>query len=131
MASKAPNHLKQGHEAERQACDYLQRQGLRLLDRNYRSPHGEIDLVMRHGPALVFIEVRYRKSSRYGLPQETVDARKQARIRATAEHYLLQTSRLSASPCRFDIVALSPGDRQITTGRDELALEWLQDAFGA
>jgi putative endonuclease len=85
---------------------------------------------MQHGTALVFVEVRYRKSSSHGLPQETVDARKQSRIRATAEHYLQHNSRLSARPCRFDIVALMPGMAQSSAGGGSPALDWLQDAFG-
>ena len=111
-----------GDTIERLACRHLERNGLSLIQRNYRCVHGEIDLVMRHADTLVFVEVRYRRDSSFGLPAETVDARKQARLRATAEHYLQRDKRASTRPCRFDIVAVShdpDGDR----------LEWLQNAF--
>jgi putative endonuclease len=115
------NH-ETGQAAESAACRHLEEQGLALIARNYRSPFGEIDLVMRDRHALVFVEVRQRRSERYGTPAETVDARKQARLRATAEHYLQQHPRESQNPCRFDIVAILDNPR----GR---RIEWLRNAF--
>lgn len=111
-----------GAAAEQRAAQHLEGAGLTLLARNYRSPHGEIDLVMAHGETVVFVEVRFRTNAGFGTPAETVDARKQARLRATAEHFLQHDRRASNRPCRFDIVAVSPapgGDR----------LEWLRNAF--
>lgn len=113
--------LADGQAAESLAADYLQRQGLAVLERNYRSLHGEIDLVCREGDTLVFVEVRYRSRSDYGTPAETVGAHKQARLRATAEHYLL-THRGSKSNGRFDIVAVSGN-------LADAMLEWLKNAF--
>src|SRR5690606_657756 len=95
-----------GADAERTAAAHLARAGLRLLARNYRGPRGEIDLVMREGATLVFVEVRYRSRSDYGHASETVDRRKQARLRATAEHFLQHRTRCPG-PCRFDIVAVT------------------------
>ena len=117
----ASQRLK-GDAIERMACQHLERRGLTLIERNYRSPFGEIDLVMRDRETTVFVEVRYRQNTRFGLPAETVDARKQARLRATAEHYLQRDSRACNKPCRFDIVAVTqdPAGEQI---------EWLQTAF--
>lgn len=111
-----------GRAAEAFTCSYLQDRGLTLLARNYRSPFGEIDLIMRDGGILVFIEVRQRRSAEYGAPAETVDARKRARLRATAEHYLQHRPRESQKPCRFDIVAITDEPR----GQ---RIEWLRDAF--
>ena len=119
--ASSPKRLK-GDAIERLACRHLERQGLTLIERNYRSPFGEIDLVMQHQGALVFVEVRYRRHTRYGLPAETVDTRKQARLRATAEHYLQHDRRASNRPCRFDIVA-------VTENPDGERLDWLQNAF--
>lgn len=113
--------IADGQAAEALAAGYLEKQGLRLLERNYRSVHGEIDLVYRENSTLVFVEVRYRARSDYGTPAETVDSRKQARLRATAEHYLL-THRGSKSNGRFDIVAIS-GDLTAAT------IEWLKNVF--
>ena len=109
-----------GAQAEALACAHLERAGLRLLTRNYRCPQGEVDLVMDDRDTLVFVEVRYRRSDAFGTPAETVDRRKQARLRAAAGHYLLTHSADRA--CRFDVVAVSGCDARI---------EWLRDAFGA
>jgi putative endonuclease len=122
MSATRPPHLRQGEHAEQLACDHLAQHGLAMVARNYRSPHGEIDLIMQATDTLVFVEVRYRRDSAFGAPAETVDARKQARLRATAEHYLQRQAKGSKARCRFDIVAIS--------GHGEaLRLEWLQDAF--
>lgn len=72
---------------------------------------------MREGGTLVFVEVRYRGSSRYGTPAETVDGRKQRRLIAAAGHYLQANP--SVLPCRFDVVAISGQDR----------IEWIKNAF--
>lgn len=113
-----------GQQAEDLACRYLQEQGLQLVTRNYQCPCGEIDLIMVHKKTLVFVEVRYRKSTRFGGALESVDSRKQGKIIATAAHYLQHTPRAAHSPARFDVVLVAPGAAQ-----DEL--EWIADAFQA
>lgn len=92
--------------------------GLRLIGRNHRCRFGELDLVMRDGAVLVFVEVRYRRSTRFGGPAETVDPRKQRRLAAAAADYLQKHP--SMLPCRFDVVAISGGQDRI---------EWLKNAF--
>lgn len=119
--ARTPTHLRDGSAAERRAEEHLRRQGLRLVARNVRSPFGEIDLVMNHGPVLVFVEVRYRRRTGFGDPVETVDSRKQGRLRASAQYYLQQQIDRDR-PCRFDIVALS-GDPKNGT------ITWYQNAF--
>lgn len=111
-----------GASAEGRAAEFLEQSGLRIVARNYRSPHGEIDLIMEQGLTLVFVEVRFRGRDDFGTPVETIDRRKQSRLRATAEHYLQRDQRASKRPCRFDIVAISG-----LTGGDRL--EWIRDAF--
>ncbi len=106
-----------GAEKEILARTYLERQGLRPVARNYRCRLGEIDLVMRDADTLVFVEVRFRASTRFGSPAETVDRRKQRRLAATAEIYLQQHP--NALPCRFDVVAISGNDR----------IDWIRNAF--
>jgi putative endonuclease len=108
-----------GRDKERLAGDYLVRQGLRPVARNHRCRFGEIDIVMRDGDTLVFVEVRYRASPRFGTPAETVDARKQRRLTAAAADYL--RCHPSVLPCRFDVVAIGAQDQ----------IEWLKDAFSA
>jgi len=110
-----------GTAAESLACDYLRQSGLVLVTRNYHSPYGEIDLVMCNGETLIFSQVRYRQSSRFDTPAETVNPAKQAKIRATAEHYLQQQRKWARSPCRFDILAIE--------GSDSPQVHWLQNAF--
>jgi len=118
----APPHLAAGRQAEDDALTYLQSQGLRLVERNYRCRQGEIDLIMEEGPRLVFVEVRYRANPRYGSALESVHGRKRARLVAAASHYL--TTRHLDRPARFDVIGMSPeGDR--------LSLQWIQDAFSA
>lgn len=108
-----------GDDKERLARSYLERRGLSLLARNYRCRRGEIDLVMRECDTLVFVEVRFRASNRFGTPAETVDLRKQRRLAAAAAHYLQHHP--SPLPCRFDVLAVSGGDR----------IDWIRDAFQA
>ena len=113
-----------GRDAEKHACDYLRDHGLTLQARNYRSRHGEIDLVMNDGRSLVFIEVRYRRGSAFGSAAETVDRRKQARITACARHYLQTCPGATSRPCRFDVVAISGA-------ADAREIHWIRDAFPA
>jgi putative endonuclease len=113
---------KQGNAAENVACQYLETQGLTLVERNYRCRSGELDLVMRDGSYLVFVEVRCRRDKRYGMPAETVTKIKQKRLIRAATHYL-QYHHLDV-PCRFDIIA-------VTQVNGKLRLEWIQNAFQA
>lgn len=108
--------LAAGRGAEDAALAHLRRSGLTLLERNYRMRRGEIDLVMRDGDTLVFVEVRYRSGTSHGAAAETVDRRKRARLIAAAQSYLQQNRWRQA--CRFDVVALQ-GTR----------LDWMRDAF--
>lgn len=114
------SHLKAGADAEAAAHGFLERQGLTLLARNYQCRYGEIDLIMRDDRELVFVEVRYRKHSHFGMAAETVTPQKQSRLRATAAYYLQQTGSQD-TPCRFDIIAFNGG--QITNP------DWLRNAF--
>lgn len=107
-----------GQEMEERACGFLQSHGLDLIERNYRTRRGEIDLVMRDGGQLVFVEVRFRASQRFGGALASVDGRKQARLIAAARHYML--ARNYQGQARFDVVALE-GTEQV---------QWIRDAFG-
>lgn len=114
------SRVAQGKAYEDLACRYLQQQGLRLLERNFRCRGGELDLIMREREFLVFVEVRSRRSTRYGSAAETVTLRKQRRLARAAALYL-QRYRIDA-PCRFDIVA-------IDTSHPEPLLRWIKNAF--
>jgi putative endonuclease len=93
-----------GRLGEQEAVRLLRPRGYRVLQRNYRTPFGEIDLIARQGGTLCFIEVKSRRSLRLGTPQESVTSRKQQHLRRAAECYLL--GHPHPGPCRFDVVAL-------------------------
>jgi len=112
--------MKAGERAERIAAEYLQHKGLTLIESRYRCRWGEIDLILRDRGTLVFAEVRLRHSGTFGGAAYSVDRRKQARIVATARHYLARTKE---APCRFDVVLLE----RIEPPR----IEWIRDAFSA
>jgi putative endonuclease len=95
-----------GSLGESLAAEVLRQNGYRLLARNVRTPLGEIDLIARHGEALVFIEVKMRRSLRFGSPAEAVTGSKQRRLRRAAEYYLLKQP-VAAAQIRFDIVAIT------------------------
>ena len=97
------NTKKVGDSGEAFAAEYLAGKGLSILERNYRTPMGEIDLIAQDGRVLVFIEVKTRKSARYGRPASAVGLEKQRRIVRAAVWY---TSKRQGElpPCRFDVV---------------------------
>ncbi len=98
---------QRGLDAEQHAAAYLQDQGLELITRNYHAPCGEIDIIMRDGAILVFVEVRHRAREHFCRATETIDAGKQQRLRATAEHYMQQHAVTADADCRFDVITLT------------------------
>ncbi len=119
---QSPSTKQLGDQAEDLALSHLQRAGLRLLERNYRTPGrggGEIDLIMRAPDGTcVFVEVRARASSSHGGAAASISPTKQKRIVFAARHYLLRLRTLP--PCRFDVVAVQADH-----------IEWLAGAFDA
>lgn len=113
------------HWSEGLAAAYLQYHGLALLSRNYRCRQGEIDLVMRDTAnathVTVFVEVRYRRGTLHGRPEETISVAKQKKIILTAGHYL-QTKSNSYAAARFDVIA-------ITQPNYLPHIIWIKDAF--
>lgn len=112
------NKRQTGAQYERVAAAYLEKQGYRILERNFRCRQGEIDLIALDGAYLVFIEVKFRKDSSMGVGSEAVDGKKQKRISESAEYYLYCHPGYSQMPCRFDVVTICG---------EEISL--LQDAF--
>lgn len=113
-----------GAWGEEKAARFLEQQGYQILTRNFHSRFGEIDLVAETEDFLVFVEVRLRKSSRFGTPEETVDRRKQQKLRLTAETYL-QMNPTQKQP-RFDVVALYAKDGMETS---PLPVRHIKNAF--
>jgi len=120
----ARDSREQGARAERIAREYLEQRGMTTRELNYSCRMGEIDAVMQDGAALVFVEVRYRRTSRYGTPAETIDRKKQQRLLRAAEHYLQRSGLSDEVECRFDVVILEGAlsDPQV---------QWISDAFSA
>lgn len=111
-----------GGKYEARARDFLARQGLTDFRFNVRSRYGEIDLIARDGPCLVFVEVRYRHDTSHGSPAATVTPAKQQKIRRTAQHFLQKHGLTNRMPCRFDVVGISD-----SAGKPEY--RWIKNAF--
>jgi putative endonuclease len=104
-----PEHLRRGRIGERAAKQFLQKQGLKFLAANFRSEHGEIDLVFRDGGCLVFAEVKTRSSEAWARPAAAVDARRKKRLSRAALDYLRRLKNPGVN-FRFDIVEVLLAD---------------------
>jgi putative endonuclease len=109
-----------GKEGEDRAAQFLIKRGYRILERNYRTRSGELDLIALHEGTVVFVEVKTRTSGAYGAPELAVNPRKQQRMVKTALGYL-KYKKLHQVPCRFDVVAI--------TAATEKDVELIQNAF--
>ncbi|MDR3444999.1 MULTISPECIES: YraN family protein [unclassified Dyella] len=103
-----------GAAFEERACAELQRAGFVVLDRNYTTRYGELDLVMLEGGTVVFVEVRHRLHATHGGAAISVAASKQARLIAAAELWLAAHPKRAQQPCRFDVISY---DGPITNAR--------------
>lgn len=110
-------HLIRGENAEKQAYKFLLDHGLSLAYRNFRCKQGEIDLIMYENRTLVFIEVRFRSTDKYGSAAESVTKSKQNRIIA-ATHFFLSEKKIDC-PIRFDVIAISGSNK----------IDWIKNAF--
>lgn len=97
------DNQQRGERGEQLALTYLQKQGYDLLEKNWRAGHKELDLIMRHGEAVVFVEVKARASAAFGTPGEAVDRRKQRKLLEAAQTYLYEHGLLD-TPARMDVV---------------------------
>jgi putative endonuclease len=114
--------LALGKWGEEEAARYLRRLGMSIVERNLRTPVGEIDLIARQGKLLVFVEVKTRRSDAFGAPQEAVGRTKQRQIVRAAQWYLGGGRGKGLQP-RFDVIAVRPGS-------DGAMIEHIADAFG-
>ncbi len=96
-----------GSIGENKAAVFLQKKGYEIVARNYRYKHAEIDLIVRHGNVLVFVEVKTRSSSSFGEPEDFVDAKKVSKIFEGADQYIHETNWIGN--IRFDIVSVKTG----------------------
>jgi putative endonuclease len=123
-AEKAANTRVAGARYEDIALAHLEKAGLALLARNYRCRYGEIDLVMRDGDDVVFVEVRYRRTRSFGGGIDSVDAGKRAKLVRAAGAFLADHAQLAACACRFDVLAIGPAP-------DAPQIDWRRNAFEA
>ncbi|MFH1096345.1 MAG: YraN family protein [Candidatus Desantisbacteria bacterium] len=109
--------IKLGQYGEDTAAKYLLKQGVKILEKNYRCGYGEIDIIAKDRDTLVFVEVKTRKTSTYLSPFLAVNKHKQLQISKVALHYLLE-KKIQAIPCRFDVVIVVDED-----------IQWIRGAF--
>ncbi len=112
---------KAGAKGESLAAWYLKKNGYKIIEQNYRTPLGEIDIIAKEKKTIVFVEVKLRRSVRYGNPKWAVTRQKQRKISMVALQYLKSTRQMDAG-ARFDVVA-------VTANRDEPRIEIVKNAF--
>jgi putative endonuclease len=110
--------METGIAGEQQACEFLKTKGYTIVDRNFRSRFGEVDIIARLGEDLVFAEVKTRNSRAFGRPSESVGWKKQQRIRKTALYYLMLHPSAEAN-IRFDVVEV-----------EKTGITHIENAFG-
>ena len=117
---KFSNTRSLGERAETHASKWLRRKGLRLIARNYRCAHGEIDIIAQHQSELVFVEVRYRnRDNTFGGALESISLGKQRKLTRAAAHFLIKHPQYQDWPCRFDALIYD----------DTWKPEWIVAAF--
>jgi putative endonuclease len=113
---------KAGKQAEQKAEAYLEQQGLKLLVQNYSCFSGEIDLIMRDKEDIVFVEVRSKSRTDYGLACESINKQKQKKIIRAATHFLQKKGCLYKVSSRFDVITI-----ELIAGKWQM--EWIKNAF--
>ncbi|HET8711868.1 MAG TPA: YraN family protein [Spongiibacteraceae bacterium] len=119
-----PTKTDSGAAIENAAAMWLQAQGMACVARNFRCRGGEIDLIMRDGRTLVFVEVRLRNREDFGNAAESVTAAKQRRVIHAAQYYLATHLGCADLACRFDVLAAK-------CENETIVWNWVQDAFYA
>ena len=112
------NKHELGNGYEELAASFLKKNGLQILEKNFRCRLGEIDLIARDQGCLVFVEVKFRRYAKAGNALEAVDYRKQRKISRVSGYYLLTHVHRTDIPCRFDVV-----------GIDGHQIHWIKNAF--
>ena len=116
-----PDRKTYGHQGENLAVKHLKKRGYTILEQNYRTRLGEIDIVAQERGTLVFVEVKARRSDHFGSPKWAITPKKKKKISMVALHYLKTHHRMQAK-ARFDVVAIHPSP-------DGPAIEVIQNAF--
>jgi putative endonuclease len=119
---QALTNRQAGARWEKTAESFLRSKGLKLLQRNFSSRFGEIDLIMEDGRTLVFVEVKYRTSKQHGTGADAVTLQKQGRISRTASWFLVKNPGRAEQYCRFDVISIDPP-------KGDQGINWIKDAF--
>ena len=118
------SNLKQlGKAGEEMAAKYLVEKGYQIIEWNYRCENGEIDLIAKDQDVTVFVEVKTRRSLKFGIPQAAVTSKKQLQISMVALSYLNEVNALN-SPCRFDVIAIT-----LPPASEKLEIKHIKNAF--
>jgi putative endonuclease len=112
--------IKIGNKGEEIATNFLKKKGYKILDRNYKTPFGEADIIAKDKDIIVFVEVKTRSNDSFGQPFESVDFRKRERLKKIALYYLKQNQ--IECPIRFDVVSIFYRD-------EKEEINYIQDAF--
>ncbi|MCR5546303.1 MAG: YraN family protein [Lachnospiraceae bacterium] len=107
------DNRKTGTKYEELAANKLKEEGYEILEMNYRCRIGEVDIIAKDKEYLVFVEVKYRKTSKAGMPQEAVNYKKQKKISATAAYYLMSHHYRDDVSVRFDVVSVLSNEVEI------------------
>ncbi|MEO0123728.1 MAG: YraN family protein [candidate division WOR-3 bacterium] len=116
------NKIQLGKKGEELARKFLNKKGFNIIDHNFRCRYGEIDLVLRKGKSFHFVEVKYRRTLEYGLPQESVNKRKQKKIQYVALLWLKKRHLPIDTEVHFDVLAINQSG-------DGVEYEYIEDAF--
>jgi putative endonuclease len=122
LSKQQPTKRQSGAQWEKTAESFLCDHGLKLLQRNFSSRFGEIDLIMEDQETVVFVEVKYRKNDHHGSGADAVTFHKQGRISRTAGWYLVKNPRRAEQICRFDVVSIDPQ-------KQDQGINWIKNAF--
>ena len=114
---------QEGDLGEAIATKFLKKSGYKILELNYRTPLGEIDIIAKDKETIVFVEVKTRSSKKFGLPGEAVNYQKQRHIRNSALYYLKSKGLLDKVSARFDVISI------LMSNITDYEIEHLQNAF--
>ncbi len=112
------NQVEKGKRGEEKAVVFLEKNGVRILFQNYRCRQGEVDIIGLHENCLVFIEVKYRKDKRQGMPEEAVGVKKQIKICRTSDYFRMSHRAYAEMQVRYDVIAMINEE-----------IKWYQNAF--
>ncbi len=113
------NNRKGAIEGENIACELLASRGFKILERNFRTRAGEIDIVARDGRTYVFVEVKRREDDAFGHPAEFVNASKMYKLAGAAQSWLTAHG-VKGKPCRFDVVTILGDEAELIEGAFDL-----------